>query len=78
MRIGDFGLAKNMYQAPTKPLSTEITNPSLTTSIGTTLYVAPEVRSTNCGDYDEKADVSTAISKYFIEVFRITLGRCIL
>ncbi|KAL9102752.1 MAG: hypothetical protein Q9187_009087, partial [Circinaria calcarea] len=58
IKIGDFGLARpGDYQAATKARSINIANPALTRSIGTSLYVAPEVKSTGAGDYNEKADM---------------------
>ena len=59
VRLGDFGLARpGDYQASSKPRSEKVTNPNLTRSVGTSLYVAPEVRSSGIGNYNEKADVS--------------------
>ncbi|MCJ1421819.1 hypothetical protein MMC32_008186 [Xylographa parallela] len=58
VRLGDFGLARpGDYQAPSKPMSSAIANPSMTRSIGTSFYVAPEVRSSGGGHYNEKADM---------------------
>ncbi|MCJ1247866.1 hypothetical protein MMC30_005081 [Trapelia coarctata] len=58
VRLGDFGLARpGDYQTLNKPTSTPISNPALTMSIGTSIYVAPEVRSSGGGKYDEKADM---------------------
>ncbi|MCJ1402394.1 hypothetical protein MMC11_005614 [Xylographa trunciseda] len=58
VRLGDFGLARpGDYQAPSKSTSTAIANPSMTRSIGTSFYVAPEVRSSGGGHYNEKADM---------------------
>ncbi|MCJ1476874.1 hypothetical protein MMC13_005543 [Lambiella insularis] len=58
VRLGDFGLARpGDYQASGKTISTPVTNPSLTRSIGTSVYVAPEVRSSGGGNYNEKADM---------------------
>ena len=62
VRLGDFGLARpGDYQAPSKPMSSLVGNPSMTRSIGTSFYVAPEVRSSGGGYYNEKADVSTRV-----------------
>ncbi|MCJ1285157.1 hypothetical protein MMC26_004495 [Xylographa opegraphella] len=58
VRLGDFGLARpGDYQAPSKYMSSVIANPSMTRSIGTSFYVAPEVRSSGGGHYNEKADM---------------------
>ena len=59
VRIGDFGLARHgHYQPSTKPTDMVEAYTNFTKSVGTTFYVAPEVRSTGEGKYDEKADVS--------------------
>ena len=59
VRIGDFGLARpGDYHAAAKAASKEVTNPDLTKSVGTSLYVAPEVKSVGGGNYDDKVDVS--------------------
>ncbi|MCJ1393822.1 hypothetical protein MMC18_006698 [Xylographa bjoerkii] len=58
VRLGDFGLARpGDYQAPNKSTSTVTANPGMTRSIGTSFYVAPEVRSSGGGHYNEKADM---------------------
>jgi translation initiation factor 2-alpha kinase 4 len=58
-RIGDFGLAMSghfttevRYSAATE------TAGDFTRSIGTTYYVAPEIKSTSTAQYNEKVDVS--------------------
>jgi translation initiation factor 2-alpha kinase 4 len=62
VRLGDFGLAKTGdYQTNGRSTSVGITNPSLTMSIGTSVYVAPEVRSSGGGKYDARADVGPSI-----------------
>ena len=59
VRIGDFGLARHGdYQPSMKPTNMEEAYTVFTKSVGTTFYVAPEVRSTGSGRYNEKADVS--------------------
>jgi len=59
VRIGDFGLARpGDYQASVKAKGAEDLYASFTKSVGTALYVAPEVRSSGHGKYNEKADVS--------------------
>ena len=61
VRIGDFGLARpGDYHATDRGTKQGSIDPSLTRSIGTAFYVAPEVRSRG-GNYNEKADVSLQI-----------------
>ena len=57
IRIGDFGLARP-GETSLNPSSNGPVAPDLTASIGTSVYVAPEVRSSGGGSYNEKADVS--------------------
>ena len=58
VRIGDFGLARHgHYQPQSKLTDIEEAYTAFTKSVGTTFYVAPEVRSAGKGIYDEKADV---------------------
>ena len=61
VRIGDFGLARP-GQTSQKLSSNGFVAPDLTASIGTSVYVAPEVRSSSGGNYNEKADVSFVLS----------------
>ena len=72
VRIGDFGLARpgessfqtSSFQTSSFQTSSFQTSskgavaPDLTASVGTSVYVAPEVRSSGGGSYNEKADVS--------------------
>ena len=59
VRIGDFGLARpGDYQSSIKAKGVEDPYTSFTKSVGTAFYVAPEVRSSGQGKYNEKADVS--------------------
>lgn len=59
-RIGDFGLATSGHFTTEVRYSaaTEIAG-DFTRSIGTTYYVAPEIKSTSTAQYNEKVDVST-------------------
>ena len=57
VRLGDFGLARP-GEAANKAALKGFTDPRLTASIGTSIYVAPEVRSSGGGSYNDKADVS--------------------
>ena len=59
VKLGDFGLSRPMdYDPAVKVKSAEFTDPTMTRSIGTSLYVAPEVKSSGGGNYNEKVDVS--------------------
>lgn len=58
-RIGDFGLATSGHLSTTARIhAAENTEETFTRSIGTTYYVAPEVKSVSVGQYNEKVDVS--------------------
>lgn len=56
VRLGDFGLAKPQAKSGQRGPSRGITT-QLTASIGTSVYIAPEVRSSGGGSYNEKADM---------------------
>ncbi|KAH0562566.1 hypothetical protein GP486_002750 [Trichoglossum hirsutum] len=57
-RIGDFGLATSgQYYLADKVSSAGTVDSDLTTDIGTTLYVAPELRSSSNGHYNDKVDM---------------------
>lgn len=82
VRIGDFGLAR---PGEFLQVSTKGTNPSkdsrngygnFTRSIGTTFYVAPEVKSTatTSGNYDEKADMFSLGIIFFEMNYRLETG----
>ena len=57
VRIGDFGLARPGEAAERLGASKGFVDPRLTASIGTSIYVAPEVKSSGGGSYNEKADM---------------------
>ena len=58
VRIGDFGLARpGDYHHISNSKPEKDTSTNFTKDIGTTSYVAPEVRSAGGGKYDEKADM---------------------
>jgi translation initiation factor 2-alpha kinase 4 len=65
LRIGDFGLATSgQYTIADKADSSGINQTSdLTRSIGTALYVAPELRSTAQESYTDKVDVSSKLDE---------------
>lgn len=54
-RIGDFGLATTESQADRMTL-VSVDEEEITRSIGTTLYLAPEIKSTGKGNYSAKVD----------------------
>jgi translation initiation factor 2-alpha kinase 4 len=59
-KIGDFGLATSgQYQKSDRKVSAGIQTDGgdMTRSIGTALYVAPELRSTVVGNYNDKVDM---------------------
>ncbi|KAF2457267.1 anticodon binding domain of tRNAs-domain-containing protein [Lineolata rhizophorae] len=57
-RIGDFGLATSgQYHLADKAVSGAHPDGDMTRSIGTTLYVAPELRSDVGGSYNDKVDM---------------------
>ena len=58
-KIGDFGLATSgQYQRPdTKSSSGAQDGSDMTRSVGTALYVAPEISSSATGDYNNKVDM---------------------
>ncbi|GAB7347749.1 hypothetical protein MBLNU459_g5300t1 [Dothideomycetes sp. NU459] len=57
-RIGDFGLATtSQYLAADKVLTSTNTGGDMTKSIGTALYVAPEVKSGSTASYNDKVDM---------------------
>ncbi|KAL8848837.1 MAG: hypothetical protein Q9221_006133 [Calogaya cf. arnoldii] len=82
VRIGDFGLAR---PGEFLQVSTKGNNPTrdsrsgygnFTRSIGTTFYVAPEVKSTatGSGNYDEKADMFSLGIIFFEMNYRLETG----
>ena len=58
LRIGDFGLARpGEHRIPGLPRDSAQQAGSFTKDIGTAWYIAPEVRTSGGGRYDEKADI---------------------
>ena len=78
VRIGDFGLARpgDLEQPLAKATDPEQLSTKFTRSIGTALYVAPEVRSasTSKGNYDQKADMYSLGIILFEMSYRIETG----
>ena len=60
VKIGDFGLATSGQLAMDKSVS-NVDSSDMTRSIGTAVYVAPEVRTGSSGSYTAKVDVSPAM-----------------
>jgi translation initiation factor 2-alpha kinase 4 len=58
-RIGDFGLATSgQFTTAVRSSAAADATGNFTRSVGTTYYVAPEIKSTSTGQYNEKVDVS--------------------
>lgn len=57
VKIGDFGLASKGLIAVEKGHSSVMDEADMTRSIGTSAYVAPEVKSGGSGNYTSKVDV---------------------
>lgn len=58
VKIGDFGLATSGHLASDKTGASNMDSSDMTRSIGTSVYVAPEVRTGGRGSYTVKVDVS--------------------
>lgn len=82
MRIGDFGLARpgDFLQAPARSVNhvreAKTLQGNFTRSVGTTFYVAPEVKSSSTakGNYDAKADMFSLGIVFFEMNFRLETG----
>ncbi|KAJ2977747.1 hypothetical protein NUW58_g7715 [Xylaria curta] len=57
VKIGDFGLATTGHFAVDKAVSANMESNDLTRSVGTSYYVAPEVRRQGSGSYTSKVDM---------------------
>ncbi|KAI0457886.1 serine/threonine-protein kinase gcn2 [Xylaria acuta] len=57
VKIGDFGLATTGQFAVDKAISANVESNDLTRSVGTSYYVAPEVRRQGSGSYTSKVDM---------------------
>ena len=71
VKIGDFGLSVQTYVAD-KALAGEDTNADLSRSVGTTFYVAPELRSNVSGQYNEKVDVSLVVCSTILRALSVS------
>lgn len=61
VKIGDFGLASKGLLAVEQGHTSVMDEADMTRSIGTSVYVAPEVKSGGGGNYTSKVDVSLRI-----------------
>jgi translation initiation factor 2-alpha kinase 4 len=72
-KIGDFGLATSgQYQRPDKKTSAGIQDGDMTRSVGTALYVAPELSSNMTGSYNDKVDMYSMGIIFFEMCFPLT------
>lgn len=76
IRIGDFGLARpgELQVIQKYRSSKEATYGSFTKSVGTAFYVAPEVRSTSKGGYNDRADMYSLGIMFFEMCFPLKTG----
>jgi translation initiation factor 2-alpha kinase 4 len=72
VKIGDFGLATSGQLAIDKA-SSNVDSSDMTRSIGTAVYVAPEVRTGGSGSYTAKVDVSSAPQPVVLAEFVVVL-----
>ena len=63
-RIGDFGLATTGQFFTARPSTAADFEGSFTRSLGTTYYVAPEMKSGFAGNYSDKVDVRSYLSEW--------------
>ncbi len=77
VKIGDFGLATSGQSVVDKSAA-NLDSGDLTRSIGTAVYVAPEVRTGGSGSYTAKVDVSLVLTlKFFRDLYTwLTQARC--
>ncbi|KAI1377302.1 serine/threonine-protein kinase gcn2 [Hypoxylon crocopeplum] len=74
VKIGDFGLATTGYFAGDKTTISSLDTGDLTRSIGTSYYVAPEVRRTGGGSYTSKVDMYSLGIIFFEMCYHPILG----
>lgn len=68
-RIGDFGLATSgQFTTSARPSTSTDMVGSFTQSVGTTYYVAPEMKSVSSGHYNEKVDVCIQICSMLLNL----------
>ena len=71
-RIGDFGLATTgQFQLSDKTSAGSAMDGDMTRSVGTTLYVAPELSSQTRGDYTQKVDMYSLGIIFFEMCFQL-------
>lgn len=74
-RIGDFGLARSgQYQLDDRPSSGDNTGSEMTKSVGTTFYVAPELKSTISEEYTDKVDMYSLGIIFFEMCYNLSTG----
>lgn len=69
VKIGDFGLATTGHFTVDKAVPANMESTDLTRSVGTSYYVAPEVRRQSSGSYTSKVDVGVAIETLFLPAY---------
>lgn len=75
-RIGDFGLATSgQFTTAVRSSATVDFGGNLTRSLGTTYYVAPEMKSGFSGHYNEKVDVSSTNLLYVRSWISVSLTK---
>lgn len=72
VKIGDFGLAKSVGQTISTTAPVADSTEELTQEVGTGLYIAPEVLSSNGGTYGSKVDMYSLGIIFFEMVFPLT------
>ncbi|KAI0885185.1 serine/threonine-protein kinase gcn2 [Annulohypoxylon maeteangense] len=74
VKIGDFGLATSGHFAADKSITANLDASDLTRSIGTSYYVAPEVRRTGAGSYTSKVDMYSLGIIFFEMCYHPVIG----
>jgi serine/threonine protein kinase len=76
-RIGDFGLATSgQFMTAVRSSAAADFEGDFTRSLGTTYYVAPEMKSGLPGHYNEKVDVRITYSSFNLISHVLTSTRC--
>ncbi|KAH9909752.1 serine/threonine-protein kinase gcn2 [Xylariomycetidae sp. FL2044] len=74
VKIGDFGLATTGHFAIDKSASNNVESNDLTRSVGTSFYVAPEVRRDGSGSYTSKVDMYSLGIMFFEMCYYMIVG----
>lgn len=74
VKIGDFGLASKGQIATDKAQNALLDQTDMTRSVGTAVYVAPEVRSGGSGNYTSKVDMYSLGIMFFEMCSPVMLG----